>query len=347
MTPDTTKLGALAILRMMIVVSLVSVLIWIVAEGESVSRERMEVSVRLIDGDSGLVMLPLVSGEWNGRVLVALEGSTSEVSDLRDRLREALIFKPGDAGIPIEAGRHVLDLGEVFRQGRVFEGSGVTLVSIEPQNVGVMIDRVTWKDLDVRVDVPDVASASSPVADPRRVRVRVPSLLSDQFAGVQALTARLKPEQIANLEVGRRNVVDDVPLELPGDLATHPFVRVEPDRVSVTVTLDSRQDSITLANVPVQIRRPAFESERWIVEVDPEDHLLESVTVTGPSDLIERIRSGQLTIFATVVLTLDDRDARITQKEATFSDLPTPLMFEAPSTIVRLSIRPVEGAGTP
>ena len=347
MTPDTTRPGALAILRMLIVVSLVSVLIWIVAEGESVSRERMEVTIRLIDGEAGLVMIPLDSGQWSGRVLVALEGSTTEVSDLRERLRETLSFKPGDVGIPIEPGRHILDMAEVLRQSRAFEGTGVALVSVEPQQVGVMVDRVTWKDLDVRVDVPDLASASSPVADPRRVRVRVPSLVADQFAGMQALTARLTPEQIARLEVGRRNVVEDVVLELPSELAMHPFVRVEPDRVSVTVTLDSRQDSITLPNVPVQIRRPAFESERWAVAVNPEDHLLESVTVTGPSDLIERIRSGRLTIFATVVLTLDDLDAKVTQKEATFSDLPTPLTFEAPNTIVRLTIQGADGAADP
>ena len=347
MTPDATKPGALAVLRMLIVVTLVSVLIWIVAEGESVSRERVETNMRLVDGEGGLVIRPLDPTEWTGRVVVALEGSTTEVSSLRDRLRDAISFHPGDPGVPTEPGRHQLDLAEILRQSRVFEGSGVSLMSVEPETVGVMIDRVAWQVMDVRVEVPDAASASSPVADPRRVRVQVPSLLADRFAGMQALTARLSADQISRLEVGRRNVIADVPLELPPDLVSHPFLKLDPDRVSVTVTLESRQDSVTLANVPVQIRRPAFESEKWIVTVNPEDYLLENVTVTGPSDQIEQIRSGRLTIFATVVLTLDDRDARITQKEATFSDLPTPLTFEAPSTTVRLSIRPVDAAGTP
>jgi len=347
MTPDATKPGALAILRMAIVVSLVSVLIWIVAEGESVSRERVETSARLVDGEGGLVIRPLDLTQWTGRLVVSLEGSTTEVSGLRDRLREAMTFRPGDPGVPTEPGRHEIEMAEVLRQSRVFEGTGVTLTSVEPERVGVMIDRVAWQNLDVRVEVSDAASASSPVADPRRVRVQVPSLLADRFAGLQSLTARLSADQISRLEVGRRNVIEDVPLELPPELASHPFVRLDPDRVSVSVTLESRQDSVTLPNVPVQIRRPAFESEKWVVTVNPEDHLLENVTVTGPSDLIDQIRAGRLTIFATVVLTLDDRDTRITQKEATFSDLPTPLTFEAPSTTVRLSIRAEDGAGTP
>lgn len=340
MIRQSEERSLLGIARTMIVVTLVSVLIWIVAEGESISRERVEVSVRLVDGEGGLVIREADASQWTGRVLVAIEGSTTEVADLRDRLREALAFRPGDPGIPSEPGRHSVVLADVLRQSRVVQGTGVSLVSVEPETVSVLVDRVAWQSLDVRVEVPDLASASSPVAEPRRVRVQVPSLLAGSFAALRTLDARLTPEQVSRLEVGRRNVVEDVPVELPGELALHPFVKLDPERVSVIVTLDSRMDSVTLDNVPVQVRRPAFESDRWVVTVHPDDVLLEDVTVTGPSELIERIRSGQLTIFATVVLTLDDRDARITQKEATFSDLPTPLTFEAPSTIVRLTITP-------
>ena len=235
MTPDTTKPGALAILRTLIVVTLVSVLIWIVAEGESVSRERVETNVRLVDGEAGLVIRPLDPTQWTGRMVVALEGSTTEVSNLRDRLREAILFRPGDPGVPTEPGRHELDLAAILRQSRLFEGTGVSLTSVEPETVGVMIDSVSWQNMDVRVEVPDAASASSPVADPRRVRVQVPSLLADRFEGLQALTARLSADQISRLEVGRRNVIEDVPLELPPDIASHPFVKLDPDRVNVTV----------------------------------------------------------------------------------------------------------------
>lgn len=332
----------LGVARMLVVVSLVSVLIWIVAEGESVSRERVEVAVRLADAEGGVVIRATDAALWTGRVLVSIEGSTTEVSDLRDRLREALAFRPGDPGIPAEPGVHTLDLASVLRESRSIKGTGVSIVSVEPESVPVMVDRVSWQSLDVRVEVPEVASASSPVAEPRRVRVQVPSLLTGSFASLRTLDARLTPEQISRLEVGQRNVVEGVPVQLPGELALHPFVKLDPARVSVIVTLDSRTDSVKLDNVPVQVRRPAFESDKWVVAVHPDDVLLEDVTVTGPSELIERIRSGQLTIFATAVLTLDDRDARITQKEVTFSDLPTPLSFEAPNTTVRLTITPVE-----
>ncbi len=351
MTPiEPGRISPLSILKTFVVVSLVSVLIWIVAEGESLSIERVEVVVRLIaDSEEGegeaVAMRPVAEDGWTGRVIVELEGATAEVSRLRERLREPIGLSPGDAGVPVDPGRHTLDIADALRQSDAFEGSGVAISAVEPETAGVLIDRVRWQEFDVAVDIPDLASASSPVADPRRVRVLVPSLLAEHAGAARSLTASLTSEQVAGLKVGQRNVIANVPVGLPGPLAGHPFVRVQPDGVSVTVTLENRVDSVTLDNVPVQIRRPAFEAERWTVRVDPADHLLQDVTVTGPSDLIEQIRSQELTVFATVVLTLDDRDAGITQKEAVFADLPTPLSFRAPSTTVRLTIRPVEPAG--
>lgn len=338
------KISLLAVLRTVVVVSLVSVLIWIVAEGESLSTERVEVVVRLVSDSSDTAMRPTADNGWTGRVVLELEGSTAEVSRLRELLRDPIGLNPGDPGVPVEPGQHTLDIADVLRQSEVFEGSGVSLSSVEPETADVLIDRVQWRQFEVAVNVPDLASASSPVADPRQVRVLVPSLVAGQISNLRSLTASLTSDQVAGLKVGERNVIPNVPIDLPEALANHPFVRATPDRVSVTVTLENREDSITLNNVPVQIRRPAFEAERWTVQVDPQDHLLQNVTVTGPSDLIEQIRNQQLTIFASVVLTLDDRDAGITQKEATFSDLPTPLSFSAPSTTVRLTIRPVDPA---
>lgn len=342
MNPDRNQFSFLGLLRTFVIVTLVSVLIWIVAEGESLSTDRVEVVVRLVNEGGEIAMRPSTDSNWTGRVIVEMEGSTTEVSKLRDRLRDPLAFLPGDPGVPVAPGRHTIDLAEVLRQSKVFEGTGVSLVAVEPESVEVLVDRVEWQTFEVRVDLPDLASASSPVADPRRVRVLVPSLLADTLGDLRTLTASLSQDQVVGLKVGQRNVVSNVPINLPSELASHPFVRVEPERISVTVTLDNREDSITLDNVPVQIQKPAFESERWTVLVDEQDQLLESVTVTGPSDLIERIRNGELTIFATVVLTLDDRDAGITQKEAVFKSLPSPLDFEAPSTTVRLTIRRLE-----
>jgi len=347
MSAEPVTIRPLAVLRMAIIVSLLSVLIWIVAEGESLSTERVEVVVRLVAENEDIAMRPAAGSGWTGRVVVELEGSTAEVSRLREALRDPISLSPGDAGVPVEPGLHTIDIAEVLRQSQVFEGMGVALKSVEPEAAEVLVDRVQWHDFDVVVVVPDLASASSVVANPRQVRVLVPSLLAKEIGDVRSLTVSLTQEHIAGIKVGERNVISNVLVELPAALADHPFVRVQPDRVSVSVTLEDRVDSILLDNVPVQIRWPAYEAERWTVEVDPANHLLQNVTVTGPSDLIEQVRSKQLTIFATVVLTLDDRDAGITQKEVTFKDLPSPLSFSAPSTTVRLTIRRIEAAGAP
>lgn len=344
MTGEPTQTGFLAFLRMTLVVTLVSVLIWIVAEGESLSRERVEVVVRLVHDEGEMAMRPAPGSQWTGRVVMEIEGSTAELSRLRELLRDVIELSPGDEGVPVEPGEHTINLAEVLRSIEPMVESGVSITGIEPETVGVLVDRVEWQSFEVRVDMPELASASSPAAEPARVRVLVPSLLSESIADLRTLHASLTREQVDGLDVGERNVIPNVPIDLPDALSGHPFVRVEPERVSVTVTLESRVESITLDTVPVQIQKPAFEAELWTVHVEGEDQLLEGVTVTGPSELIDRIRSGELTIFATVVLTLDDRDAGITQKEAVFTNLPTPLEFEAPDTTVRLSIRSVADA---
>ncbi len=60
--------------------------------------------------------------QWTGRVVVALEGSTSEVSSLRDRLRDVLMFRPAIRACPPSPVGTSLDLAEVFRQSQLFEG---------------------------------------------------------------------------------------------------------------------------------------------------------------------------------------------------------------------------------
>ena len=348
MSDEPKAKAAIGFVRTAIVVTLVSVLIWIVAEGESLAHERIEVTVRLVDDPGGTIMIqPLRRSNWNGLVTIELEGSTAQVANLRELLRDPIQLKPGDPGISPEPGQHIIDFAQTLRQSPLFVGKGVSILSVEPERIAVQVDQVQWHDFDVRVDVPDLASASSPVAQPKQVRVLVPSQLAGAVADVTSLTARLSPMQIQGLEVGQRNTISDVPVELPAALRGHPFVRMEPATVSVIVTIESREDSIKLETVPVLIRRPAFQSQNWVVTIDPADQLLQGVTVTGPDDLIERIRSGDLKVFATVTLTPDDLDARISEKQASFTDFPTPLHFSAPSTTVRLSITPAPQPESP
>lgn len=331
--------GLLAKLRTFVIVSILTALVWVVAEGESLAGERIEAPVA-IGGDqpAGLVMVP--TSPWSGRVFVELQGGAASISRIRETLRGGFRLEPGLQGVPTEPGRHEIDLASVVRGLPMFDGSGITLDAVEPEQIEVEIVQLLTREFDVIVRLPEGMDVSSVVAEPRRVRLTYPNSAADAIDRGVEIVAEVPIDQAEVIRVGSRSTIRDVPLMLPDVLTGSRFASLEPATVSVIATLEQRDDSVTLDAVPVRIQRPAFQAERWVVRVDEADQLLSGVVVTGPSNLIDRIRSNDLRIFATVSLTPDDLDARITEKAVTFTELPTPLRFETRNAMVGLTIEP-------
>ncbi|MEN1705414.1 MAG: hypothetical protein AAGJ54_07875 [Planctomycetota bacterium] len=328
-------------LRTFGIVSVLAALVWVVAESESLADERFEAAVSLLgDDQAGLIMVPVRREAWTGRVVIDLAGGAAAISRLREPLRAGFVLEPGQGAVPIEPGRHVLDLTAAVRSLPAFQGSGISIVSVEPEQIEVEIVRLITRDIDIAVRLPEGLDVSSVVAEPRRARLTYPDTAAAAIDRGAEIIAEVSAAQSDNISVGSRSVIRDVPLLLPDVLTGNAFASVEPASVSVIATLEQREDSVTLDAVPVRIQRPAFQAERWIVRVDEADQLLSGVVVTGPSDLIARIRSNELRIFATVSLTPDDLDSLIDEKAVTLGELPTPLRFETEQTVVGLQIEP-------
>ncbi|MEO1584352.1 MAG: hypothetical protein AAFR96_07265 [Planctomycetota bacterium] len=334
------------IARTTLTVTLLAVIVWVVAEGESLATERLELRLDLAGEPAdaqGLVVVPRATERWSGRVTLEVEGASASTSRIVEALRSGVSLTPGMPGVPTEPGVHTIDLAEVIRGLPEVAGSGLSLGQVRPERVEVEVERLLTRELDVTVRLPDGIDVSSVVAEPRRVRLTYPSAASaDVDRGVEVI-AEVAQDQVSGLSVGARSVLRDVPLRLPESLSGSRFASVQPLTVSIIATLEAREDTVTLDAVPVRIQRPAFQADRWVVRVEAEDQLISGVVVAGPSDLIAKIRSNELRIAATVSLTPDDLDARIDQKAVTFGDLPSPLRFEGERPVVRLSITPAEG----
>ncbi|MEL7484659.1 MAG: hypothetical protein AAFN41_09920, partial [Planctomycetota bacterium] len=329
------KSGLLSMLRTFVIVTVLTGLVWVVAEGESLARERLESPVTITgDPQLGLVMVPANGSVWGGRVVVELEGGAAAISQIRETLRTGFRLEPGLEGVPAEPGEHTLDLAAVVRALPVFDGSGITVRTVEPERVDIELVQLLTREYDVVVRLPDGIDVSSVVAEPRRVRLTYPDAAAAAIDRGVEIVADVPRDQAEAVAIGSRSTIRDVPLMLPDVLAGSPFASLDPASVSVIATLEQREESVTLDAVPVRIQRPAFQAERWMVRVAESDQLLSGVVVTGPSDLIAQIRSNELRIFATVNLTPDDLDAQITEKAVTFAELPTPLRFEAPDSRV-------------
>jgi len=334
-------------LRIVIVTTVIAVLIWAFAEGQSVRSQSAEVQVRLDEGGPTRY-LRVLDDAWGGTLRARFEGSNAAVDGLIERLRDPVRLTAG-VDLPGTPGEHIVDLRVALRQSEAFRGVGVTIAELEPATIRVLVGALVVRELAVRVELPEGQADGVPEVNPATVRVELPAAVAEGLPSELAAIARISPDRLRGLEPGRRHVLGNVPLELPAEVSGVSPVRLEPTGVGVAFTLRSRTTSIELPTVPVHIKMAAVAFNDWLVV--PQDPFLRDVIVTGPVEEIERIQSGQTRITGTLELSVDDleraaREGGEAVFTARFATLPTPLRFEVDDATVRVRVerRPPEPA---
>jgi hypothetical protein len=236
----------------------------------------------------------------------------------------------------------------------VVRNSGVTLADVDPPTVTVIVDNVVTRDAAVRVEIPpgqslDGAAESSPAT----VKVRLPESLARATPGELVLTARVDASRLAGVAEGRRTTITGLPLDLPEPLRGIEAVRMIPPQVNVALTLRSRSGSFQVASVPIHIRLAPTETGMWDISLPADSRLLSDVSVSGPSDLIDKLKADNFKLVAFVAPSFEELERAASsgeplEKEILFSDLPSLLKVEARQKTVRLTIkrreRPVTGS---
>lgn len=332
-------------------VALVTILIWLFAEAESVRTEVRTVSIEIRATPDSLKVVALAQDQnWTGTVQVKFEGSNSAIERIRQVLQAPIVLVPGD-GLPLEAGEHPVDLRQALGRRQSIRGLGVTVAEVTPAFVQVQIDDLVSVEVVVRVEIDEAVVLESPPELLRStVTLWLPAALRDDLGESPEAIARLEVRDLEGLPEGLRQekVIRLDPPEAVRGLAG---VRLDPPQVTVALTLRSRTETYEIPSVPVHVRLPAVEVNNWIVKIPGDRQSLLNISVSGPSELIKRIRDGAhpdpIRIVAVVVLTPDDLEQAITQKEAVFKTLPGLLRFEAADLVVPLEItrRPNPAAG--
>jgi hypothetical protein len=335
--------------RSFLVIALVTVLIWLLAEAESLRAVNVqsEVSFRP-EADSGRTIR--ADADFPGTVTIRLEGSTARVDDLAAQLRKPLRLNPGMEGIPIEPGTWPVDLRTVIRNLGMVRESGASVADVDPPFVNVVIDNLVRREVRIRVEPPpDVSLESPPEATPQAIELRLPERLSVQLPADFQITATLDPDQVRQLESGRRTVLSNVPLDLPEVLRNVEGVRLSPSTVRIAVTLRSRNVSWLIPSVPVHFRVAPTETENWRITMPEESRVLTQVRVSGPSELIEPISAGRVKPIAFVSLSFEELERAAASgeplvKEPVFTELPSNLKFELDESQrrVRITVQPRE-----
>ncbi len=336
-------------LRTLVLVSVVTLLVWLLAESRTVRTQIVEVSPRIEAGMASEMMVrPAVGYALPESVKVNLSGSTAGLDQVRRSLQGRVLLRLG-LEIPATPGVHEIDLREVLRASEILTDAGVGIIEVNPERIHVEVDEMAVVSLPVRAIQPDGAlfeNGGTPRTDPSVLRVRGPASVLARLEGREGLV-RLETETIEALRPGVSERIARQRVELPEDPDRWGTV-FDPEFVDVSLTLRSRTQSYTLAPMPVQVQLAPGEVGRWRVSLESGQQDLVGVEVTGPSDQIDRLRSGEVVPAAVIALTFDELERRIESKRASISGLPPGVTIVSGTDLgVRLTIRETEASGQP
>ncbi len=341
-------------IRNFLVIALVTVLIWLLAEAESLRVEmvRAELVFRA-DAESGRYVR--VDPDFSGAINVRLEGSTARVDELAERLRRPLNLDLGMEGIPRDPGRHTIDLRSVLRNLPMVRETGASIAVVEPQFIPLTVDNLVTREVKIRVDPPEGELLEGlPEAQPPMVRLRMPEAVAAQLPPDFQLPVQIDIESLRNLPEGIRHTLDNMRPILPEVLRNAEGVRTTPSTVKVFITVRSRTSSAVLPIIPVHLQLAPTEIGLWDITIPDESRVLNDVTATGPADQIEALRTEKIKPVAFIAISYQElEDAAASgaplQKEIQFSGLPTPLKFELKPAqrSIRVLVKKREAAAPP
>lgn len=322
-------------------ISAVTGLIWLFAEAQSVSEQVVEVRVTIAAPSESDLIVTFEDAEWIGAVSVRIQGARAAIDDAAHQLASGVLLTIGSESVSATPGRQLVDLRAALTQQAKLGQAGVTIASAEPNTVEIRIDRlVKIEGVDIQPALPGVQTVGDVTVEPAQATIILPAALRDTLtaSGVPiTLTATLQRSMFETLPEGvpQRS---DVRVMAPTALAGAANVRIDPPTATLLFTVRSTTDSYVAPTVPVWPMVPPTDFNMWDITIDP--MLLHNVLLTGPSDVLDRIRSGELRVIATVQLSSDELEQQIASKTPVFFGLPESVRVESTVDPVALKIVP-------
>jgi hypothetical protein len=317
--------------RTAMVASFVALLVWVWAEGESVSRERIPLRITL-DADAGSDYIYRVedSSSWGGSVTIEVEGTPSAIAEARELRGQNLTLRFGLDGMPREPGNaKVAQLSRAVPNLSELQRLKVVVVSVDPAVLTVDVNRMVQRELPVKVELArPLLLDGEPSPSPATVTVRLPDTAASRIAEGSPPVAFVSNEELDRVRGDGARTVNAI-VRLPASIGPvdPALVELRPEVISVSLRIRKEVDSFKTPPVPVWFSLPPTEDGgQWTVEIL--DKFVSDVVVAGPADQVARIRSGETTIKALVELTSDDLI------KAVQPDRARPAAGDAASTVV-------------
>lgn len=333
-------------LRTALIVTGLSLLVWALAESRTLTTVSEATSVELAPvSEAEMLAARLASGALAGETLeVTLRGPVAAreaaLAVLRERVRLQAV-----EDYPAEDGVHSVVLRDVLRRRDALHDAGVGVESVTPASVDVEVVKLVEVEVPVRLELPEGLEVAESGVEPAVVRMRAPAAVAER-EGFE-LVARPDPARIAGLRPGTTGVIKGVPVQLPAAYADWTWATgISPRTVDVSVRVQSRIETLTIERLPVQVLLAPSELGRWRIEIPPASRDLVDVRLSGPLDVIERIRSGEVRPVAMLRLSYDELEAGIEEKAAEVTGLPAGVEWSSSVSSIPVTITRVpEGGG--
>lgn len=335
----------------LILVTVVTILVWVFAEAETLRSREVPVEIVFTPDARGERTLEVKSrfdpGAGGTQIIkgtIFLEGSASAVDEAERVLRKPLRFDPFLESMAIDPGvEQAVDLKALVRSHHDLRGIANAIKRVDPSHASLVVGVLASREVDVRVEVSAGEAEGVPEAKPSRVKVRLPQSLASRLGEGAYARAVVDPVTAQRLVPGRKETIPGVRLEAPASLAGEREVHLDPPQVEVTLTLKNRSPTSRPTSVPVQIVLAGVEQNAWEIALAPGDEFIPDVTATGPAEIIRQIDERSLPVVALLPLSFTELEGgQVTSKDVILTTMPptaAAVRFDAPHKSVSFTVK--------
>ncbi|MCC6908400.1 MAG: hypothetical protein IT430_10700 [Phycisphaerales bacterium] len=302
-------------------VTVVTLLIWLYAEQANPPtplEAKVTFQLRTPEGSDLIARL----ADPNRVYVFQFSGPRAQLDELQRNIQLAsdrITLNVGDEIDATPGSREYL-ARSVLEKHPWFRNKGITISESQMQMLRVSIDRWVEQKLPVVAgDFGDLAIEGAVLVEPETMTVEMAESLLPLAPNQIRLVATPAREDLDQLAEGQSHTID-VRVQLVTMLGTNANqVRLpEGARASLTFRLKSRQAQTTFGPVPIKLVILPLDQNYDVTLADP---VISEITLSGPTELINRVKNKEIKIFGYLDLDSVELSSGITSKAVSFDHL--------------------------
>ncbi len=298
-----------------------TLLIWIYAEREQVTKEQNEtIPFEIVSTDPN--RLVTLRPPQDSNVVVELEGPRARVQDVLQRLRGGEFPQGLRVGIDtalLPNRDHQQRTMNLIANHDLFRDSGITVTRTQPDTITVTVDEIVEREARVEAAPGTQNLLEGTKFNPPTVKLRGPRNALSPNGDSGPLVAYAHVPSTLLTQPGQRDA-DDLELSLPPPLVKDARVAIVPPKVDAALQVRASDEEWVMPAMTVSLDGPKNVTDKFTVNYETS---VPDVTLIGPKDVIEEMRkpSGPKP-YAQLKVTIDDANRGEQRRTLRFVDLP-------------------------